>query len=344
MTTVSLLTPPGPGAIAVLELRGSDAWNVLHKCFQPVGNRSFPENPVIGRIWFGTIGDEVVVVVKQIEPEWIVEIHCHGGVHVVRWLINTCVDFGVINKSSEDITLNPVALARTIRTASILLDQERGAFRSGLARCLASRSHEMLQRMAQFIPVGRHLIEPWTVLIAGPPNVGKSSLINALAGYQRSVVSPIAGTTRDLVSTQLAFEGWPVQLVDSAGLRHADESLEGQGVERARELMKRADLVVWLIDANADEPVWPEQEACLVVVNKADDPRSQRLDPSFMRVSALRGDGVPGLIRSIVDRLVPVEPQAGEGIPVTEEQISLVQSAIREPGNCWSLIRRYLDS
>ncbi len=344
MTTVSLLTPPGPGAIAVLELRGSDAWNALHKCFQTAGNRSLPVNPVIGKTWFGTIGDEVLVAVKQIVPELVIEIHCHGGVHVVRWLIRTFVEYGLQNVSSEEIAINPLALARTVRTASILLDQQHGAFCRDLLRCLESQSQETLQRKAQLIPVGRHLIEPWTVLIAGPPNVGKSSLINALAGYQRSVVSPVAGTTRDLVSTHLVFEGWPIQLVDSAGLRHAEESLEGQGVQRARELMKRADLVVWLIDGSADEPVWPEQDGSLVVVNKADDPRSHSLDSEMIRVSAIRGDGVPELIHEIVKRLVPVEPNAGEGIPVTEEQISLIEQSIRDPGNCWSLLQRYLDS
>ena len=59
------------------------------------------------------------------------------------------------------------------------------------------------------------------MVVAGPPNVGKSSLVNALAGYQRAVVSEVAGTTRDVVTVQLAFDGWPVELTDTAGLRDA---------------------------------------------------------------------------------------------------------------------------
>ena len=83
------------------------------------------------------------------------------------------------------------------------------------------------------------------MVVAGAPNVGKSSLVNALAGFQRSVVSEIAGTTRDVVSVQLAFDGWPVELTDTAGLREA-EGLEAEGVARANRALAEADLVLWV--------------------------------------------------------------------------------------------------
>src|SRR5262249_7726954 len=118
-----------------------------------------------------------------------------------------------------------VQRAPTLRTAAILLDQLNGAFATEVRRILALFETDprnaafSLHRLAELgNTVGRHLVEPWKVVVAGPPNVGKSSLVNALAGYQRSVVSEVAGTTRDAVSVRTAFDGWPVELIDTAGL------------------------------------------------------------------------------------------------------------------------------
>jgi tRNA modification GTPase len=69
------------------------------------------------------------------------------------------------------------------------------------------------------VDLGRHLTRPWRVVVAGAPNVGKSSLINALAGFTRTVVTAVPGTTRDVVATAAAIDGWPVELIDTAGLR-----------------------------------------------------------------------------------------------------------------------------
>src|SRR4029453_3197945 len=78
---------------------------------------------------------------------------------------------------------------------------------------------ELLGAVLEFAELGQHLTAPWRVVLAGPPNVGKSSLINALAGYQRTIVSHVPGTTRDVVTTTTAIDGWPVELADTAGLR-----------------------------------------------------------------------------------------------------------------------------
>ena len=109
----------------------------------------------------------------------------------------------------------------------------------------------MLEALAARWHVGRHVVEPFRVVIAGAPNVGKSSLANAIAGYQRTIVSPTPGTTRDLVSTALAVEGWPIVLTDTAGLRLAGEDLEGRGIEQARAALAGADVVLWVLDASA---------------------------------------------------------------------------------------------
>ena len=116
---------------------------------------------------------------------------------------------------------------------------------------LAESSIEMLQ----FRDLGLHLTTPWRVVLAGAPNVGKSSLMNAIAGYQRAIVSPTPGTTRDVVTVTTAIDGWPVQLADTAGLRETQDELESAGVALADAAIGEADLVIVVSDASADSDV-----------------------------------------------------------------------------------------
>ena len=90
--------------------------------------------------------------------------------------------------------------------------------------------------------------EGFVVVIAGPPNVGKSTLMNALAGRDVAITSPIPGTTRDLIEVFLDLRGFPVTLVDTAGIRDADDPIEREGVARARRRAESADLTLWLDD------------------------------------------------------------------------------------------------
>lgn len=224
--------------------------------------------------------------------------------------------------------------APTLRTASILLDQYHGAFDRAVAAVLADldagRVAEQLAELARLAPVGRHLVEPWRVVIAGPPNVGKSSLVNALAGYQRSIVSEAAGTTRDVVTVPLAFDGWPVEVADTAGLRAA-AGLEAEGIERAERFIRDADLVVWVLDATAEVPETQGADAprSVVVVNKVDQPARWDLGrfPDALRVSAVTGEGVPGLVATIARRLVPHAPEPGSAVPYTPELAGAIEAA-----------------
>ena len=101
------------------------------------------------------------------------------------------------------------------------------------------------------------------VAIAGPPNVGKSTLMNQLARREVAIVSPHAGTTRDVIEVQLDLDGYPVTVIDTAGIRETDDPVEQEGVRRARARAAEADLVLWLADAQHGEvlaegaaPVW----------------------------------------------------------------------------------------
>lgn len=105
---------------------------------------------------------------------------------------------------------------------------------------------ETLEASVRQVREGKILREGALVVLAGPPNVGKSSLMNALLKENRAIVSDIPGTTRDSIEEWLDVDGWPVRLVDTAGLRETEDQIEGEGVKRAQDLMSRADVVLLL--------------------------------------------------------------------------------------------------
>jgi tRNA modification GTPase len=170
-------------------------------------------------------------------------------------------------------------------------------------------------------------------VIAGAANVGKSTLANALAGYRRAVVSPQPGTTRDVVTTRLAIDGWPVELADTAGLRDGDGTLERQGMQQARRAAAEADLCLWVLDAGA-EPVWPEEgPGCVrLVVNKVDQPAAWDLSGAAgaVRASARTGQGLAELCAALSAWLVPQPPPPAAAVPFTEGLCAGAEQAQRQ--------------
>ena len=145
------------------------------------------------------------------------------------------------------------------------------------------------------------------VAIAGPPNVGKSTLMNQLARREVAIVSPHAGTTRDVIEVQLDLDGYPVTVIDTAGIRETDDPVEQEGVRRARARAADADLVLWLSDSpratiDHDEavPIWRVRNK--IDLEKAGRPLAEAEAPSqgSFQISASRGDGVPELIAALV--------------------------------------------
>ncbi|MCA9180902.1 MAG: 50S ribosome-binding GTPase, partial [Planctomycetales bacterium] len=183
-----------------------------------------------------------------------VEVHCHGGAAVCQALLSDLVSAGCVliaaeqwpsrlscplARAAEEDLLN----ATTDRAAAVLLDQFSGALRKAVENVArrsasdelddsasASAGLEQLLRWADF---GLHLSQPWRIVLAGPPNVGKSSLLNALAGTRQAIVHHQPGTTRDWIEWSSAIDGWPVVFTDTAGIRAASEPIEQAGVERS---------------------------------------------------------------------------------------------------------------
>jgi len=166
------------------------------------------------------------------------------------------------------------------------------------------------------------------VAIAGPPNVGKSTLMNQLARREVAIVSPHAGTTRDIIEVQLDLDGYPVTVIDTAGIRETDDPVEQEGVRRARARAAEADLVLWLTDTDAakpsesDAPTW-------IVRNKIDldSASTQKRSESVFAISASRGDGLAGLIAALVRYAQEFFGSAEAGLIGRQRQRDLLQQA-----------------
>jgi len=172
---------------------------------------------------------------------------------------------------------------------------------------------------------GRVLRDGLRVAIVGRPNVGKSSLMNALLGTDRAIVTAEAGTTRDLIDEKTSFQGVPVRLIDTAGIRESDSEAERIGVDRAREAIQTADVVCVVLDASTlitteDETLLRETAGMtrLVLLNKCDLAQNDVVSaPEGIRVSAMTGEGLDELKTAILQLAAP---ERGDGAYITNER------------------------
>lgn len=174
-----------------------------------------------------------------------------------------------------------------------------------------------------------------TVVLAGQPNVGKSSLLNALAGYDAAIVTNVPGTTRDLVREHIDLEGVPMHIVDTAGLRVTQDIVEQEGVKRTRDQLHQADFALLVVDANRPfdlneiEKDLPEDLEIIQVHNKCDlsDSAAGLLENDRgVRVSALRGDGLPEL-RELIKRRIGYAPAESGSITARRRHLVKLASA-----------------
>ena len=206
-----------------------------------------------------------------------------------------------------------LALSATIEHA---LDVSEEELPEGFTRSIAESVNDLRgQTRAEIVRAreGRMLRDGAKVVLAGPPNVGKSSLFNALVGSARAIVSDRPGTTRDAIEAWIDIAGWPVCLVDTAGLRTAADAVEAEGVERAKSLAAAADIILDLHDA---PPATLSRETAdlprkIVVLTKCDLLPGDR-PQGLVAVSAVTGEGIERLKGVIAERLAAKAEGAGE--------------------------------
>ncbi len=162
------------------------------------------------------------------------------------------------------------------------------------------------------------------VVVAGPPNAGKSSLINAISGSERAIVTDIPGTTRDHIDVPMALSGIPILLTDTAGLRETEDAVESIGVARASALVEAADVLLWLGDAN-DAPKHPR---LIQVHAQADRPERAAAPQGTIPTSAVSGFGVASLLGRVAELARQVLPDEG-AVALNRRQAELLDEAAR---------------
>ena len=309
---VALLTPVGRGALAVVGVAGSGAVDLIAMAFAPRGDRPLASRPD-GSIAFGRWasaagpGEDLVVVRRTIAD---LEIHCHGGLAAAEAVLMSLERLGAVRQSWPD-WLRAGGRPEAEVTVREALSKVGGP---QAARLLAAVLAGETAAVASTSSIER-LARPWRVVVAGSVNAGKSSLVNALVGYARSIVSAEAGTTRDLLETRIVLDGWEVDLVDTAGLRDepavrgTGAAVERAGIARAVAASADADLVLRVVDGCDRAATFAAATAhrpseCLVL-SKADlaATRGENMPASALWTSTVTGEGIEELAAEIVRRL-----------------------------------------
>ncbi len=361
----SRLTAELPAAIATIVVEGTEAIPTVQHLVQLKAKTLDVGNIHYGLWTLANNHSEQVVVCATTEQS--VEIHCHGGHAICQAILDDLKSRGChILRSTEwqarratrdRSTYCPLAyaaeqdllLAQTERAAAILLDQFDGALRSQLEHVLAELETDNLRtatndidRMLDLSQIGLHLTVPWRVVLAGPPNVGKSSLSNTLVGQTHAIVHSEPGTTRDWLETTTAIDGWPVSLTDTAGIRISTDEIEVAGITRAHQQLTRADVVLLVVDGTIGwttthqriyDELDPATTGRLIVWNKADiaSPPSSELFKiaPVIEASSMGEPGVQALIEVLGNRICLNPPKVGEAVPFRAEHVERLHDARR---------------
>jgi len=364
-TLVTRLTSTVPAAIAVVEVDGPMAVSLVQKHWRPNTGSSELQ---VDQIRYGVfrialesndqtdINDPGESIVVHRSDEYRVELHCHGGNIAAQRIIHSLVQHGatqrspaewIDSRSNDEFQAEAVKAllkATTLRTTMILMDQWRGALCTAFQTIDEHLQHQrfveannLIAALEQYAELGTHLVQPWKVVLCGPPNVGKSSLLNCLLGYTRAIVHEQAGTTRDILAESTSIDGWPVALIDSAGIRPTDDQIEHAGIQRAVQAIQGADRVLLLVD-----PIqgWCREHAeilqsageakTMVVQTKADiaDQRASSIPhriPVTM-VSNTEKKGLDRLLETISRSLVPHLPPTGVPVPFCSRHLQLLDA------------------
>ena len=325
-TTAAIQTPPGRGGIAVIALTGPRAEQILAEAFRPLrraGERT-------GGLRLGHLldGDRVIDEAIVAWHGRVAEINVHGGPAVVRAVLHRLARLGAqprpappaatesfpiahpawTNPAVGEEMLCALNDARSLLVVAVLTRQwsagiSRLAREVVAARDAAPSAATALRHAADRLATMQRLLHPPEVALAGPPNVGKSTLANALVGRDVSVVHDQPGTTRDWVRELALLNGVCVYLTDTAGLWDSPVpgSIDAQAVRRARHRIQRADLVLLLgAGRRSDVPGWL-QGPVLHVAAQCD--RAGAFPDADAAVSAATGDGLDALRLRILQAL-----------------------------------------
>ena len=351
-TTAALCTAPGRGGIAVITLIGPRAEEILTAVFRPISDhKDAPDNTLqLGYLADDRTGaalDKVIVCRTRRG----IEINIHGGPHIARRSLELLANLGAQphdcnvdpdgpldtahdrwnNPSIGSELLITLSRARSTLVVAALSSQWSGGL-SALAADDELPGADQLRAAADGLKDIRKLLAPAEVVLAGPPNAGKSTLANALVGREVSIVHQTAGTTRDWVREPAVINGVPIWLTDTAGLWDAPEGIDSEAVRRARHCGLEADIVILLDpDPGAGVPGWLDRSQgrpkLLSVTTKCDQPAGDNTPDRRLEISAITGRGLEKLKNAVVAAigLADFDPKAPRAF--TTRQADIVSRA-----------------
>lgn len=382
-TIAAISTPLGTGGVGIIRISGDRAFEIIGKIFS---NPHFePQKFNYGKIFDNTksqqaVLDEVLVLPffapNSYTGENVIEIQCHGGINVVKNILNLVLKNGArmaekgeftkrafLNKKMDLSQAESVAdliHAKTSDFAKVSVKNLSGALKEKI-NDIRNDIFEVLSKITAGIDFPEDVKEPEysylterfeniisqintvlanadasnilrqgiSVTIAGKPNVGKSSLFNALLSLERAIVTDIAGTTRDVLKETLDL-GVPVTLIDTAGIRSEDgiNKVEEIGIEYSKQSLNEADLVLFVYDAASgileeDEEILNlvKDKNHILIANKCD--LTQERKEGVVYISALTGEGIEELKNTLSKKVCNIEPENLEFVTNSRQQVCL---------------------
>ena len=226
-----------------------------------------------------------------------------GSVEAARAALRSLA--GEFSREAQELAALVVQLRVFVEAAIDFPDEDVELLASDEVRARLSDITQRFERIGRAAATGRALRDGLHVVIAGRPNAGKSSLLNALAGFDAAIVTEIPGTTRDLLRERIHVDGMPIHIVDTAGLRDTSDAIEVEGVRRARAEAARADVLLYVVDAirgldATERSAIPSERTAVIVWNKIDLPEAMPAPASSLGTpvipnSALNRQGLPAL-------------------------------------------------
>ena len=384
-TIAAVATPLGMGGVGVIRISGEKAFEIIEKIFT---NPNFePRKFNHGWIMDNKIALDEVLVLPFFAPnsytgENVIEIQCHGGVNVVKNILNLVLKNGArmaekgeftkrafLNKRldlSQAEAVADIIHSKTSDFAKISVKNLSGVLKEKINE-IRNEIFEVLSRITAGIDFPEDVVEPEysyliekfeniineidkvlsnantsnilrqgiSVAIVGKPNVGKSSLFNALLSLDRAIVTEIAGTTRDVLKETLDL-GIPVTLVDTAGIRgESDDKVEAIGIEYSKQSLNEADLVLFVYDATQgiqeeDKEIYDlvKGKNHIVIANKCDKQLPhptplQQSEGEILNLSALTGEGVSDLKQILTKKVCDIEPENLDFVTNSRQQACL---------------------
>ena len=366
-TFAAVMTGTGTGAISTIQIFGDSAETIIKKVFKPVSPKSVEFKT--GEILLGTIcdGDKVIdQVTIGCESPGTFAINCHGNPLIVEMIMQLLEHHGVVLLTPEQLLekiltaqqpANTIAIeaklaqakAKTLQGTKIIVNQIDAGLTQKAKGWLENIDEISLDtikteatQILQKSQAAKLIIYGCTAVLTGPPNSGKSTLLNCLAGRQKAIVTDIKGTTRDWVSARCRIGLLSVKLIDTAGLNenllNPQNDIDESAQKKTVEILERADIILLVLDNSQPAKEFNEQllekigdKKIITVLNKSDLPsqfdagRLPEILSNSVHISAKEGTGIERLSEKIIKTTEAADFDLKEPIYFTDRQEKLLK-------------------